>query len=632
MRLIQLKIKNYRCYDKEKIIDLSDLICIIGRNDIGKSSLLEALNAFFNDIIDKSDLCTYADPEDLKIEISCIFNDVPKTMILESSSECDLEEEGLLNSEKHLEIKRVYDFSGKSASKSVFIIGKYPTAPELKNLLSKKITALKTYADELAINLSDVDLRKSNEIRKAIRKAFPPERSLQEIKVEGGIQTDDNIKSIWKPITSKLPIFSLFKMDKALTDKDGDVQDPMKLAIEEALKFDDILIKLQEIELFVKQQTTAVADETIKKLENFDKQLAEKLKSEFSKERKWASVFDLTLLNDKNIPLNKRGSGIRRLVLLSFFQAQAERRKIANNAPSIIYAIEEPETSQHPIHQIEIIKNLIELSQQEHTQVIFTTHSANLVREIPLESLCYITRDSIGNILIEKGCKDDGSANNDVIETVIKALGILPNPIDMVKVLLFVEGNNDAVALKHYCNTLFHAGIISENIMSSEKIGIVIAGGSALKYYLENKYLEGLNKPQIHIYDNDKDENKKIVSSINEECNPFKIAYNTSKREMENFLCSEAVKEAYMDNGATISLTNITDDIDVPKLVCKAFNSDCWDSLSPEKQKRKESRVKLVLNKDAVRKMTVEKLDERGVTDELCNWFKKMIEFSNSHS
>ena len=58
-----------------------------------------------------------------------------------------------------------------------------------------------------------------------------------------------------------------------------------------------------------------------------------------------------TITGDNDIPINKRGSGIRRLILINFFRAEAERRIREMNAPSIIYAIEEPETSQHAEHQ-----------------------------------------------------------------------------------------------------------------------------------------------------------------------------------------------------------------------------------------------------------------------------------------
>ena len=43
MRLKAVTLKNFRCYDKEIHVDFADLTTFVGRNDIGKSSVLEAL-------------------------------------------------------------------------------------------------------------------------------------------------------------------------------------------------------------------------------------------------------------------------------------------------------------------------------------------------------------------------------------------------------------------------------------------------------------------------------------------------------------------------------------------------------------------------------------------------------------
>jgi hypothetical protein len=73
--------------------------------------------------------------------------------------------------------------------------------------------------------------------------------------------------------------------------------------------------------------------------------------------------------------------------LLNFFRAEAERRKAEENIPSIIYAIEEPETSQHTEHQKKLISAFLSLSQAANTQVIITTHSAALVKELEFQHL-----------------------------------------------------------------------------------------------------------------------------------------------------------------------------------------------------------------------------------------------------
>lgn len=627
MILKKVTIRNFRCYSTAATIDISNLTCIIGRNDVGKSTVMEALDAFFNDTISKADLSATAPIDDQKVEITCVFSELPEALVLDSSAQCNLDEEGLLNVNKELEIKRVWDFSGKTVSKATFLHCNYYDAPEAEGLLSMKKDSLKAFIrDNKIALLPDGRNTINRDMRQAIRSHYHMiSRSEKDIKVDGNISAEDNIKNIWKVISSQLPICALFKMDRLLSDKDGNVQDPMKLAIEQALKVDDIQQKLRDVEEYVRQHTTLIADATIQKLSNFDSKLAERLKASFTKECKWGSVFDIALLNENNIPLNKRGSGIRRLVLLSFFQAQAEAKKDEKGAPAIIYAIEEPETSQHPEHQIEIIHSLVSLAESPDTQVVFTTHSANLVCEIPIESIRYIDNDPVLSVktpVLADGTNDDG-----LLALIIKKLGILPSPTDKVKVLLYVEGNNDVTALKGYSKLLFENGVIEEDIMSSNKVGIVISGGSSLSHYINNKYLDGLGKPSVHIYDNDKQEYKDLVAKINSEGNLTKKAFNTSMLEMENFLCKEAIKEAYADNRLTVIIPDFDGQADVPTLVCKAISPD-WDTFDEKKKKSKESNVKKMLNTQAVAKMTVERLNAKGVKQELKTWFDTLIEFA----
>ena len=43
MKLVKIKIKNFRCYQPETFFVIDDLTAIIGKNDIGKSAILEAI-------------------------------------------------------------------------------------------------------------------------------------------------------------------------------------------------------------------------------------------------------------------------------------------------------------------------------------------------------------------------------------------------------------------------------------------------------------------------------------------------------------------------------------------------------------------------------------------------------------
>ena len=75
MKLVKLKLRNYRCYQQETEFLIDDLTAIVGKNDVGKSTILEALDAFFNDNLDQSDLSNNHDNG--TVELTCVFSGLP---------------------------------------------------------------------------------------------------------------------------------------------------------------------------------------------------------------------------------------------------------------------------------------------------------------------------------------------------------------------------------------------------------------------------------------------------------------------------------------------------------------------------------------------------------------------------
>ena len=49
MKIKKVTIKNFRSYKNETTIFFDNLTAFVGRNDVGKSSVLEALDIFFNE-------------------------------------------------------------------------------------------------------------------------------------------------------------------------------------------------------------------------------------------------------------------------------------------------------------------------------------------------------------------------------------------------------------------------------------------------------------------------------------------------------------------------------------------------------------------------------------------------------
>ena len=116
----------------------------------------------------------------------------------------------------------------------------------------------------------------------------------------------------------------------------------------------------------VETKLKEVSDSTLEKLKEMNPEIANSLNPIIptAESLKWSDVFkNVSIAGDEDIPINKRGSGVKRLILLNFFRAEAERRRTEKNIPSIVYAIEEPETSQHTEHQKKLITALLTLSQ-----------------------------------------------------------------------------------------------------------------------------------------------------------------------------------------------------------------------------------------------------------------------------
>jgi len=237
MKLIELKLKNFRCYKDETSFGINDLTCIIGKNDVGKSTILEALDCFFNGTIDKGDLS--ADADGNIIEITCVFEELPNKIVLDSSVETNPSDEKILNSKGQIEIKKEFKV-GNTIGKATFLIALHPTHEDLINILSLKNAPLKALAEKVGADMTGVPKTKNPPIRQAIRAVVASPEEEIPIKVDGSLDTDNNLKAIWSKLKGFLPIYSIFKVDKNIDDKDKDVQDPMKQAIKESLAIPEI--------------------------------------------------------------------------------------------------------------------------------------------------------------------------------------------------------------------------------------------------------------------------------------------------------------------------------------------------------------------------------------------------------
>ncbi|WP_157208273.1 ATP-binding protein [Mariniflexile maritimum] len=404
MKIKTIKIKNFRSYKDVVEIKFGDLTTFVGKNDIGKSTVLEALDIFFNDgkgviKLDKEDVNKQALSEgDTETIISVCFEELPLSIVIDSTNQTTLQDEYLLNSSNELEIVKKYSNGGKE---KVFVNANHPIGNNCKDLLLKKNTELQKIIRDNTIPCSNQTINAV--MRAAIWQHYGSELELADIEID---VTKGDTKSIWDKLQTYLPMYSLFQSDRKNSDGDSEVQDPLKEAVKQILNDASLKTKFDEIATEVKNKLQDVATRTLAKIQEMNPEIASSLNPIIpaTDSLKWADVFkSVSITGDEDIPINKRGSGVKRLILLNFFRAEAERRRTQENIPSIVYAIEEPETSQHTEHQKKLIKAFIDLSNTANTQVIVTTHSPALVKELEFQHLRLVksspTTKTIENVL-----------------------------------------------------------------------------------------------------------------------------------------------------------------------------------------------------------------------------------------
>jgi len=118
MKLEKLIIENFRGYQGRIEISFDDLTALIGRNDVGKTTVLDALGVFFGHRLckyDISDKCVYSAEND-DVIIGCVFSDLPENLILDAAAQTSLNSEFLLNNEGHLELHKIFK-KGKGSGK-----------------------------------------------------------------------------------------------------------------------------------------------------------------------------------------------------------------------------------------------------------------------------------------------------------------------------------------------------------------------------------------------------------------------------------------------------------------------------------------------------------------------------------
>ncbi|MEM8863237.1 MAG: AAA family ATPase, partial [Chloroflexota bacterium] len=231
MKIKHVILENFRKYKEPTKIDIGELTAFIGKNDAGKSTVLEALDIFFENNTTKmtpEDACVSGERN--RVRIGVVFDKIPEQLDIDAGALTTLQAEHLLNADGFLELHKTYDCTKSTMTPKVSTMAVHPSSDAVKGLISKKNADLKKLVKDAGVE-ANCHLNNNPSMRQALYDCVSElNLVLQEVQLNDG-----DAKNIWEAVKRHLPIYALFRSDRSSSDQDPEVQDPMKLAIRSAL-------------------------------------------------------------------------------------------------------------------------------------------------------------------------------------------------------------------------------------------------------------------------------------------------------------------------------------------------------------------------------------------------------------
>ena len=397
--LENITLENYRGHKATSIKKINNLLMLVGKNDIGKSSVLEALNVFFNtDKINDSDYCQTNNASELSIkckingkkyELKADKNARRKSYSIDGSQFPDRDSfEDDIHSIHYTLFKaddtKVSGHEGESVANFI------------QNLQNED-----TYKKFFKDNGENISFLVNNTL--LIAESF---RKLKEFFLQNDMQEYydycndqkkfailENDKNI---LLSKLRSFH-FSDHQIETNKEKlflnllkktTIYNPSVSPRTISIKVDPNSPYYDRFrQWFIAPTLEDITESTLDRriVQAYEKEQSRHLKPFYEIE----SVLD-TFMGDLS-PIENRGSGVKRLC--AFYQFAIHSKTVFETTnDQYILAVEEPEISLHPNQQRKFIQQLRKITYNSDTQVIATTHSPYIVNELRTGDVCILKR------------------------------------------------------------------------------------------------------------------------------------------------------------------------------------------------------------------------------------------------
>ena len=519
MKIYKMRIENYRGIKDSGWLEFNQINAIVGRNDAGKSSVLYAINAFYNEnkLLEED---RYFGAGDAQTVIEIIFDgeqllDIPAV---------------LLDNDRKLHIKKSATQVGEAYKNTIIV-------RDFENALYKNILQLTASKHTSLFRGLGLDVPET--IDRDTLCALIDHLLVQETNY---VTEEHEIKSaILKGILKELyPQYSLFSADTNLDTGASTFQNQFKKIITNAIE-----AHIEEFSNLQEEVSVTLNDEVDKIgrfMVNHYPSMSE-LKPNISYD--WSKLVNFEVIMKDNaeyeVDLSHKGTGIQRLFMVSYFQYLAEQS--VEDTGSYIFALEEPETFLHPGAQRTLLDSLKKIA--ESHQVIITTHSPVFASEISNHNITVAIKTNVESVYKQ---------GNDVsTEVLVEELGIRASDnILSSKLLVFVEGSNDVKFWKIIYN------LIIGHDYEEDEILLVPGGGNELHNIAEMNLMSKLNRNFMVIVDKDagavdyaeKLAKQEHLRGIVEDKGGELVVLR--KREIENYYCARVVTDMLSERGFTV--------------------------------------------------------------------------------
>lgn len=605
MKLIitNITIANYRGIIQSQSIPLNRFSSFVGKNDAGKSIVLNAIASFL-------------DPKNNPITTTD-FNDPDKPIVIE----CEFTSENMkdaLQAKVRTKIKKadgLDEFLDDILLDEKLVIQKIIKSPK-KNFDSENIS-IRDYSKEEVQYLYGKSDDEINAIIGMFNIELPIQGKGRNSKIEkikyikkycdeNGFERHQKYIEDEFKICSLLPDVELFRADYGLEAdtrfKSSSVSEILEYLEKESEEGNKLALVESEISNEMQKEANSVKE--------YMREYASNLKEvEIKPSISWKDAIksvDVSFQFDgdsKPILMSHKGTGYRRLFMVARFRYLAEKNKGLN----VIYLIEEPETFLHPSAQSDLLSALRELS--DDNQVIITTHSPVFAGATNIESviLCKKSNGSEYENYIANG-------RDAFLRGIVHELGIKPsyNLLDTHEKIVFVESHNDTKFYDTICRQL-----IDMPLVGVDKILVLpFGGGEDIDSFLNIDYFDNSGRELFLLIDSDKHQNNLQKQETRAE--RFRnnkdrgSSYVLKKSCLENYYHPRAFERTYgLVNG---SFPDIADD-DNARTIIKEYRAHNGAT----------SNIKEKNNFDVFSEMTKEEW-EAVVEQELVDFLRGILE------